>query len=172
MFQIFVALPYVIADRVAIMRTVLFFSKFDIVSSVLYLMNLRFNSAVEFMISIEGDILSTRDAPTLCTRDGVVRVARDVRIRVQRRLDSAPHISRAARSASRKPAAARPLPADGTSRRHARLIRAVAALQRGIAFGDERLFRRRAVAQRLALFVECEESRLADAFPFGGALAR
>lgn len=78
MFQIFVALPYVIADRVAIMRTVLFFSKFDIVSSVLYLMNLRFNSAVEFMISIEGDILSTRDAPALHAREGVVRIARAI----------------------------------------------------------------------------------------------
>ncbi|MGJ0395017.1 MAG: hypothetical protein ACR65U_02145, partial [Methylocystis sp.] len=62
--------------------------------------------------------------------------------------------------------------AAGIARRHARLIRAVAALQRGIAFGDERFFRRRAIAQCLALFVEREESRLADAFPFGGALAR
>jgi len=31
---------------------------------------------------------------------------------------------------------------------------------------------RRAVAHRLALFIEREERRLADAFPFGGALAR
>jgi len=68
--------------------------------------------------------------------------------------------------------AVRPSSAVGIARRDARLIRAVAALQRGIAFGDERLFGRRAVAHRLALLVEREESGLADALPFGGAFAR
>jgi hypothetical protein len=63
------------------------------------------------------------------------------------------------------------LPGAGISRRHAWLIRAVAALQTDIAFGDERFFRRRAIAQRLALLVERQERGLADAFPFGGAFA-
>ena len=68
--------------------------------------------------------------------------------------------------------AARPSPGAEPARRHPRLIRAVAALQTDIAFGEERLFRRGAVAQRFALFIEREESRLADAFPFGRAFAR
>ncbi len=77
--------------------------------------------------------------------------------------------------ACRRPAAAPaapPSPAIGISRRDARLIRAIAALQREIAFGDEHFFRRRTIAQSFALLVERQERRLADALPFGGAFAR
>jgi len=45
-------------------------------------------------------------------------------------------------------------------------------LQREIALGEERFLRRRAIAQRFALFVEREEGGLADAFPFACAFAR
>ena len=72
---------------------------------------------------------------------------------------------------ARKPASARPLSAVGIARRHARLVGRVAALQID-PFDEDRVLRRRAITQRLALLIEREKARLADARPFARALDR
>jgi hypothetical protein len=88
-------------------------------------------------------------------------VAHNIGIYIQRNLfDVAQQRNRTGHTPSTP--AARPLSTLRRPCRRARLVRRVAALEPAAPFRENAILRRRAIPNRLALFIEREEARLAD----------